>query len=193
MRICLPVLATLFLTSPVMAQDPLAEASGNWAGESNQGFFFRAELLDVGDAAGLRIWNGNDGVPQGGDPQLDVSAITWRDNLIEPGEQRLEVFTTSEGTSLNVVTESADEHYGVREAIVISYLDNQFTVTGYYYAITSFQEPSENFECDAGLWVGEATVNGERVQVPDLPFEDLNASLWHRGRAVELGYCPPVS
>jgi hypothetical protein len=171
----------------------IGEASGNWAGPSNQGFFYRAELIlekpngAFDDFVRLRIFQGTDAIPSAsGAPQLDNPDITMR--LIGVGEQRLE--TGADG-ALILATEGADETAEFAERIVIRFIDNQFTVVGYFLAIDEAE--FEPYSCEADLWNGETVFNGARwPEARRMGFEGLNASAWSFRLAVERGACPPL-
>lgn len=182
---------SLCLASPVLAEPLLSEASGNWAGSSNGGFFFRAELTQAKTAARLRIWNATDGVPSGGDEQFDNAAIALSAYATS---QRLEVIEAPEGSILQVVTEFADEAAEGREVVQIQYLDNQFTVIGYYHQSTGYNPGGDPipYECEVDLRAGKATVNGTTTDLPPMDFEAQNASGWTYGAAFDRGYCPRI-
>lgn len=194
--ICRAILASVFTLSASVAgvagAGPLiAEASGNWAGPAGGGFWFTATLEQDGDSARLRIWNGMEPSPMAGDPQLDVPDFALSAFVTEGG-QRLEVIDSPEGTILQVVTEFADEEAEGRDVVQLRFIDNQFTVTGYYH-LSRFYNPGgvpEVIECDVDLTRGRLTVDGTESRLPDLPFEDLNASLWHYGAGFDRGWCP---
>jgi hypothetical protein len=182
----------LFLSlglAPALAE-PISEVTGNWAGEAGNGFSFRAVLSDRDGKARLEIWNGMDGDIPDGPAQLDVTGIVWRGNLIEAGEQRLEVSEGPDATLLQIVTETSDEEYRSREALAVQYIDNQFTVVGYYAASSDINTGGDAFECDVDVWKDEVVVNGARRDVPALDFEAKNASQWTETSAVDMGYCP---
>lgn len=179
---------------PAQAGPILSEVTGNWAGESNQGFYFRAQMEDMGDHVALQIWNGMGAVPEAvGDPAMRVETLMFRSNLIEPGEQRLELIPGSDTMTLLAVTESADEQAETREALTIEFMDNMFMATGYYWRITDFQSPDMSYECDADLVSGKILTAGVDEAGPTLSFEDKNAALWTPTRIFELGYCPNPS
>lgn len=182
-------LALTFGPGPACA-DPISEVSGNWAGAAGNGFSFRAVLSDQDGRARLEVWNGMEGTLPEGPAQLDVTGIVWRGNLIEAGEQRLETRTGPEGTLLQIVTETSDEQYRAREVLAIRYLDNQFTVVGYYTASSDINTGGDAFECDVDVWNDEAVVNGARRDVASRDFESKNVSLWTETSAVDMGYCP---
>ena len=182
------------LSTPALAGPILSEVTGNWAGESNQGFYFRAQMEDMGDHVALQIWNGMGGVPEAvGDPAMRVETLMFRSNLIEPGEQRLELIPGSDTMTLIAVTESADEQAETREALTIQFMDNMFMATGYYWRITDYQMPDISYECDADLASGKVMFAGSEEPGPALSFEDKNAALWSPTRIFELGYCPNPS
>jgi hypothetical protein len=183
----LPILAlTLTLAAPALAQTVLSEASGNWAGPSNGGFFFRAELSQNEDKARLKIWNGMD--PNSVDLQFDNPAISLGAFATR---QELEVVDSGQGSILQVVTEFADEEAEGRDVVQIQFLDNQFTVVGYYH-LSRFYNPGGEpyaYECDVDLWNMVTIDNGNQRQLPAVGFEALNASDWTFGAAFDRGYC----
>jgi hypothetical protein len=164
---------------PLWAEEVLSQATGNWGGTDNGGFYFRAELTQNATTARLRIWNALDGIPQDGAAQFDK---------IENG-QRLEVLTAQGGTVLQVITEFADEAYEGSVTVDIQYLDNQFTVIGYHHHDVAYQGRVA-FDCDADLWNGTVTANGVTSDLPPRDFEALNASGWTYTTARERGICP---
>ncbi len=184
---CLPI-CLIAIASPTWGQDVLSVAQGNWAGASNAGFYFRAELSRAGDAARLRIWHDLAGVPAGGDAQFDNAEIA-------PGAfatlQTLQVLDSADGPALQVVTEFADEEAEGREVLTIRFLDNQFTVTGYAHQslIYNVGGAAVNFACDLDLWNGTGVVDGVAVALPAMDFEEKNASLWVYGTAFDQGLC----
>jgi hypothetical protein len=179
----------LSLALPAQAQTVLSEASGNWAGASNNGFFFNAQLVQHRDRLGLMIWTGLDGVPPtSGDPDFDNRGIelgafaTW---------QALEVYESDRGTTLQIVVEFADEEAEGRSVTQIQRIDNQYTVTGYYH-LSRFYNPGGEpilYECDVDLWNMVTIDNGQERQLEQVAFEALNASDWTWGAAFDRGYC----
>lgn len=179
----------LALTAPALAQTVLSEASGNWAGPSNQGFHFRAQLVQNEDRLGLRIWNAIDGVPPASDdPAFD-------NDQIELGAfatlQALEVVETPAGSTLQVVVEFADEEAEGRSVTQIQFLDNQFTVVGYYHRSHVYNPGGAPIvtECDVDLWNRVAIDNGVERRLEPVDFEALNASDWTWGAAFDRGFC----
>jgi hypothetical protein len=180
---------SLAIAAPAAAQTLLSEASGNWAGPSNGGFFFRAELTQNEDKARLRMWNDLGGVPTGGDVQFDNAEIALG---AFAKRQALEVVDTDSGSILQVVTEFADEDAEGRDVVQIQFLDNQFTVVGYYHR-SSFYNPGGEpilYECEVDLWNGKATVNGTTRDLAPMAFDEMNASDWTFGAAFDRGFCP---
>jgi hypothetical protein len=179
----------LALTLPAAAQTVISEASGNWAGSSNQGFYFTAQLVQNKDRLGLVIWNGNDRVPGSqGNPefnngQIELGAFATR--------QELEVFETSNGSTLQIVVEFADEEAEGRSVTQIQRIDNQYTVTGYYHLSKFYNPGGEPFtnECDVDLWNMVTIDNGQERQLQPVGFEALNASDWTWGAAFDRGFC----
>ena len=188
---CLTALATtIALALPVSAQTILSEATGNWAGASNEGFYFRAQLTQNEDKARLMIWGGRtDTVPDAaGDPdfvndQIALSAFATR--------QELETYETGNGTFLQVVTEFADEEAEGRAVVQIQFIDNQYTVIGYYHLSRFYNPGGEPFvyECDVDLWNMVTIDNGVERQLEQVAFDALNASDWTWSAAFDRGYC----
>ena len=180
---------SLALAAPATAETLLSEVSGNWAGPSNGGFFFRAELTQAQTTARLRIWNGNDSVPTGGEVQFDNQTIALSAYATA---QRLEVLDTPNGSVLQVVTEFADEETEGRTVVQIEFLDNQFTVVGYYHQSDGYNPGGDPiaYECELDLQRGKATVNGTTIDLSPVDFETRNASYWTYGAAFDRGYCP---
>ena len=180
---------TAVLTLPAAAQTVVSEASGNWAGSSNQGFYFTAQLVQNKDRLGLVIWNGNDSVPgTQGDPEFS-------NDRIELGafatKQVLEVFEGPNGATLQIVVEFADEEAEGRSVTQLQRIDNQYTVTGYYH-LSKFYNPGGEpltYECDVDLWNMVSIDNGQERQLAPVGFEALNASDWTFGAAFDRGFC----
>ena len=172
---------------PVRAGEVLAEATGNWAGPQGGGFFFRATLEREGDGARLKIWNGTDAVPTGGDPQLDVADFAL---TAFARDVRLEVVDLPDGSLLQVVVEFADEEAEGRDVVQLRYLDFQYTIVGYYH-LSEFggQAGGQVRECDVDAWAGEVVENGTRRALPPMDFAALNAGGWHSGAAFDRGWC----
>ncbi len=176
---------------PLQAQDLLSEVSGNWGGTTNSGFYFRAELTQMPPEQGtarLRMWNALDGIPRGGDPQFDNPRIALSAYTVDNG-QRLELQEGAEGTTLQVITEFADEAAEGRVTVDIQYLDNQFTVVGYHLHDIGYED-NIAYACDADLWNGTVTFNGTVSDLPPRDFEALNASGWTYDAAFSRGICP---
>jgi hypothetical protein len=183
-------LALSLLAAPVTAQT-LSDVTGNWAGTSNQGFYFRAVLSQEGQAARLKIWNTLDGVPAADqNVQFDNTEISLLAYASE-GYPRLEVLDTPGGSILQVVNQFADEEYEGRTVTQIQYFDNQFTVIGFYHRDMRYSD-QQAYDCELDLRGGEATVNGVTKDLPPMDFEALNASGWAYGAAFDRGYCPAV-
>lgn len=189
MRRLVALTLSVALTLPAAAQTVVSEASGNWAGPSNNGFYFAAQLVQNKDRLGLVIWNGNDGVPStSGDPDFD-------NREIELGafatRQELEVFESPNGTILQIVVEFADEEAEGRSVTQIQRIDNQYTVVGYYH-LSKFYNPGGQpfaYECDVDLWNMVSIDNGQQRQLEPVAFDALNASDWTWGAAFDRGFC----
>jgi hypothetical protein len=182
----LPALAlTLALTIPATAQTLLSEASGNWAGSTGTGFTFLARLIQNEDMARLTIWGGGPDSPAvaEGDPQFDNPVIAIGAFATK---QELEVVDTGDGSILQIVTEYADEEGSGRIVTQVQFLDNQFTVVGYYHA---GELGGKNFECDVDLWKMTVTEDGRTRELEPVGFEALNASDWTWDAPYERGFC----
>ena len=178
--------ALLFsLAVPAEAETLLSEASGNWAGASNQGFYFLARLTQNEDAARLVIWGGAmDGVPSGeGEPEFDNPEIALGAFATR---QELEVIDTSAGSILQIVTEYADEESEGRSVLQIQYLDTQYTVVGYFHADDGV---GGHYECDIDFLRGVATQDGVERRLSEMAVDELNASDWTFNAAFDRGYC----
>jgi hypothetical protein len=189
MRSLSTLVLALTLAIPAGAQTLLSEAGGNWAGASNKGFFFLARLTQNGDRARLTIWNALDSAPGGlDDPQFDNGDIALGAFATR---QDLEVLDSPDGSILQVVTEFADEEAEGRTVVQLRYLDNQFTVVGYYHR-SRFDNPGgtpEDYECDLDLWNRVAIENGQQRRLEPVAFDALNASDWTWSAAFDRGYC----
>jgi hypothetical protein len=180
---------SLALALPATAQTVISEATGNWAGTSGQGFDFRAQLYQNRDRLGLAIWSGMGGAPAAsGDPafnngQIELGAFATR--------QALEVLETQNGSILQVVVEFADEDAEGRSVTQIQFIDNQFTVVGYYHLSRFYNPGGEPFvsECDVDLWNMVVIDNGKERQLQPVAFDALNASDWSWGAAFDRGFC----
>jgi len=69
-----------------------------------------------------------------------------------------------------------------RKAVVvqIQFIDNQYTVVGYYHRAT-LNNPEggpETYECDVDLWNMVSIDNGQDRQLEPAGFDALNASDW---------------
>jgi hypothetical protein len=193
MRYFLAIILSLSLALPAVAQPVLSEASGNWAGSSNQGFYFRAQLTQNDDKARLRIWGGAlDGVPAAqGDPEFDNDQIALGAFATL---QELEVFEFGDGAVLQVVTEFADEEAEGRTVVQIQYLDNQYTVVGYYYQ-ARFNNPDggpAQYECELDLNKMVSAENGKKRQLGAVASDQLNASDWTFSVAFDRGWCSGI-
>lgn len=185
MKLIASLVLSLSMAQPCLAQTVLSEASGNWAGSSGDGFTFLARLTQNEDKARLTIWGGGPGSPavDEGDPQFDnpefaLGAFATR--------QELEVVDTGQGSILQVVVEYADEEGSGRSVTQVQFLDNQFTLVGYYH---SGEYLGKSFECDVDLWKMMATENGVERELEPVGFEALNASDWTWDAAYERGFC----
>lgn len=189
MRYLSALALTLAIGLPAAAQTVLSEASGNWAGPSNTGFYFTAQLVQNKDRLGLVIWNGNDGAPgTSGSPEFD-------NREIELGafatRQDLEVLDSPNGSILQITVEFADEEAEGRSVTQIQRIDNQYTVVGYYHRSSFYNPGGEpySYDCDVDLWNMVSVDNGTRRQLEPVGFEALNASDWTFGAAFDRGFC----
>lgn len=186
--LALPLILALPL--PALAEAVLSEATGNWAGPSNTGFYFRAQLTQTEDMARLRVWGGStESVPEAsGDPEFDNPQIALSAFATK---QVLEVFDTPNGSVLQVVTEFADEEAEGRTVVQLQRIDNQYTVVGYYH-LSKFYNPGGEpifYECDVNLWDMVTIENGQERALDPVGFEALNASDWTWDAAFKRGYC----
>jgi hypothetical protein len=188
MRLTSALLVTLCLAEPVAAQTVLSEVSGNWAGASNQGFNFRAELSwTPGEEANrLRIWSGYDGPATDLDfdnPAISLGAFAT--------VQALEVVETADGSILHVITEFADEMAEGRSVVQIQFRDFQYTVVGYSFQELAHDDPNGPvpFTCELDLLGGKATIDGQTRDLPPMDSEALNASDWTFSAAFDRGWC----
>jgi hypothetical protein len=185
MHPCAALVLTLTFAVPAAAQTLLSEASGNWAGTSGSGFTFLARLTQNEDKARLTIWGGGPDSPAvvEGDPQFDNADFALGAFATM---QELEVVDTGQGSILQVVTEYADEEGSGRNVTQVQYIDNQFTVVGYYHA---GEYLGQSFECDVDLWKMTATEGGKTRELQPVGFEALNASDWTWDAPYERGFC----
>ena len=182
-------LAVLFLSVtlafPAAGQTVLSEASGNWAGSNGTGFTFLARLTQNEGKARLTIWGGGPGSPAvaEGDPQFDNPEIALGAFATK---QALEVVETGDASILQIVTEYADEEGSGRVVTQLQFIDNQFTVVGYFHA---GEYLGKTFECDVDLWKMTATEDGTTRELEPVGFEALNASDWTWDAAYDRGFC----
>ncbi|MFN4204058.1 MAG: hypothetical protein ACK4GM_13475 [Tabrizicola sp.] len=184
------LILSMTLALPAAAQTVLSEASGNWAGSSNQGFFFLARLTQNEDKLRLTIWNGAmEGVPSpNAEPEFDNPGIALGAFATR---QALEVLDRPGGAILQVVVEFADEEAEGRTVTQLQFIDNQYTVVGYYHRST-LDNPGgapETWECEVDLWKMTGTENGTTRQLEPVGFEALNASGWTWDAAFDRGFC----
>lgn len=181
---------SLALALPAGAQDVLSEASGNWAGSTGTGFTFLARLSQETDKLRLTIWGGGPGSPAvaEGDPQFNNAAIELSAFATR---QELEVLDTPNGSILQVVVEFADEDAEGRSVTQLQFIDNQFTVVGYYHLSRFYNPGGEPLvsECDVDLWNMVVIEDGAERQLEPVGFEALNASDWTYGAAFDRGFC----
>lgn len=177
------------LAFPASAETIVSEASGNWAGASNSGFYFTARLTHEEDFARLRIWSGlEDGVPSGAaDPDLDNTGIEL---AAFASSQTLEVVEGPDGSVLQLVTEFADEYAEGRIVLSIQYIDNQYTVVGYHYSELAHADGGDPipYDCNVDFQGGQMTEDGMEfaVQVDD---GMTNASNWTHSIAFDRSIC----
>ncbi len=185
MRLIASLALALSLAQPVLAENLLSEASGNWAGSKGEGFSFLARLTQNEDKARLVIWGGGPGsaAVAEGDPQFDNREIALGAFATQ---QALEVLDTGDGSILQVVTEYADEEGSGRTVTQIQFIDNQFTVVGYFHA---GELAGKSFECDVDLWKMVVTEDGRTRTLEPVGFEALNASDWTWASAYDRGFC----
>jgi len=185
MRVIASLAVLLACGLPAAAETVLSEASGNWAGTSGDGFTFLARLSQNEDMARLVIWGGNpgslavaEGEPQFDNPVIAIGAFATK--------QALEVAETGDGSTLQIVTEYADEEGTGRIVTEVQFLDNQFTVVGYHH---TGELAGRAFACEVDLWNMTAVEDGETRVLEPVEFEALNASDWTWDAAYERGFC----
>ncbi len=175
--------------SQAVAAGPVSEVTGNWAGPAGGGFDFRAQLEQEGDRAHLTIWNGMGGVPEASpEDGLRVEGFAL---AAFATEQRLEVLDGPEGSLLLVITEYADEEAEGREVVQVQFLDNQFTVIGYWHRTTynAFEGGTVMSQCEIDLRAGVVVEDGQTRELPPMDFEATNAADWRFGAAYDRGWC----
>ena len=184
------------LPASAFAQDILSTATDNWAGASNEGFYYRAELYANGEFVGLRICQSLDAAPA----SCPNEAIELNNPMIQ-GYMTIGVnlentlIANSDGT-LTLHARADDESYTFTENVVIQMMDNQFTVMGYFLKSSEIEQidgqERDIFECNADVWNNVAEWSFGPSTWQGAAFEDKNASRWHPQRAAELGICPAV-
>lgn len=174
---------------PALARELGNEVTGNWAGTAADGFWFRAQLETQADLAALKIWNGMGAVPDRSDaPELDVADFAV---AAFATSQRLEVIETPDSSTLQVITEFADEEGEGREVVEIRYIDSQYTIVGYALeaSFQDFDGPAEETQCVVDTLAGHVVENGRMRNLPPLDHAALNASGWGEAAAFERGWC----
>lgn len=168
---------------------PRAEATGNWAGSAGGGFHFRATLEGVEDRVTLVIRNGIDAVPPAAaEPELVVPDFA----LSAFATNRLEVAEGPEGSTLQVVTDFADETGEGREVVSLRFIDFQFTVTGYAFRLAGhLDNGTRDYGCEVDLLAGTVTEDGRTRALPPMDVAALNASGWRHDAAFTRGWCDP--
>lgn len=183
------VVAALSQGGPARA-DLLPEVTGNWAGASNQGFYFRAALKQTApDSVSLLIWNGNDAVPaRGAEPGLDVPEFALSAFVRAQGLQLVE---DADGTTLRIVTDFADEVAEGREVVSVQFLDFQYTVVGYSHNSDEYAQDGGTipYSCEIDFRRGKVTENGTIRDLPAMDAEATNASGWRFAAAFDRGWC----
>ncbi|NJM81681.1 MAG: hypothetical protein HC844_03605 [Tabrizicola sp.] len=181
---------SLLLAAPATAETLLSAVAGNWAGPSNTGAYFRAELswTQGEEANRLRIWNSPD-PSSAGELDFDNTAISLG---AFARVQKLAVVDTADGSILEVITEFADEEAEGRVVMQLQYIDSRYKVVGYQFQELLYNEPEDPIptECVLDLRNGTATVNGMPRDLPPLDSEAVNASGWDFSTAFKRGYCP---
>jgi hypothetical protein len=180
----------------VFAEDILSTATGNWAGESNQGYYFRAELYDNGDFVGLRICQSLDAAPATcTDDQAELNNREFQAHMTIGVNLKNTLIANLDGT-LTVYAAGDDESYSFSEYVVVQMMDNQFTVMGYHVMSLELATPDgtkgDVYACEVDVWNDRAAWTTGQPTWTGAGFEDKNASQWHPQRATELGMCPAV-
>ena len=184
----------LFFPVPLHAGEVISTATGNWAGASNQGFYYRAELYENGDHVGLRICQSIEGVPAScpaDQAALDVPQIQYRMTI---GVNLQNVLEAKPDGSLVVHAQAEDEAYGFVEDVTIQMMDNQFTVMRYDMASVPLVVGDDEmaYACSVNIWEDRAE-NGGNPEWQGASFEDKNAAYWSPNRIYELQACPVIN
>ena len=176
--------------TPALAESDLGSVSGNWAGQSNEGYYFSATLHDDGGKAHLWIWQTSNPDIESSIPAFDKNDITLRNADVAGGSQRLEVVEGPDSSTLNIVTRYSDASGQVEEVVQAQFLDFQFTVVG--YAITHFENGTSQ-SCTLDLRANTRVVDGIESQIAARGFEDDNLWYWGPNVAFERGLCPALA
>jgi hypothetical protein len=185
------------LPVPALAQNILSTATGNWAGASNQGFYFRAELYANGDSVGLRICQSIEAAPASCPDDLAELNNTMIQGYMTVGVNLENTLIANPDGTLTLHARADDESYTFTENVVIQMMDNQFTVMGYFINSSEIAQiegqERDIYECNADVWNDRAEWSTSPSTLQGAAFEDKNASLWTTKRAFELGICPPIN
>jgi hypothetical protein len=191
--------AASVIAGSAVAEEMLGDVRGNWAGPSNDGFFYHAVLTRENGALRLRISQGLSEAEADGDPQFDNPQIA--SHAVDDDIDRAWIEALPGGAlALNLLTYT--EGYLYSQRLVLSYMDNQFTAMS-FVTYNNWDLPGTIpgdpfrclsdqacYSCEADLWNGVALAGGQRIEPPPLDAEALNASAWNDMRVYELGFCP---
>lgn len=169
--------------------EPYSEVTGNWAGASLGGFYFRATLEQNEDAGALKIWNAMDAVPDGkAEPELNVPRFVL---LAFATDQHLEVEDGHESAVLKVVSAYADEVGTGTVQVSLQYIDNQFTIIGYEHRGEEHIDGGKTspHSCLIDFEAGKVTQDGQTRDLPAMDFEARNASAWTETAPYDRGWC----
>lgn len=169
----------------------VASVSSNWAGASEQGFWFDAQAVIRGDSTSLEIFNS---ASSARNPNDDAD-FRVEEFELAVGATKLElvVLEGAESSTLQLITDYADETSEGRILVALQFIDNQFTITGYDSTILSdvnLDGVDTKATCVIDFDAGTVAVNGNNRPLPQISFEDRNASLWTFDRVYKQGWCP---
>ena len=85
----------------------------------------------------------------------------------------------------------ADEDAEGRSVTQLQFIDNQYTVVGYFHRSQFYNPGGEPFtrDCEVDLWTMTSTEDGVTRALEPVGFEALNASDWTWGAAFDRGFC----
>jgi hypothetical protein len=172
-----------------LAQGVVREVTGNWAGLQENGYWFRAQLVEEQGKVRLRVWNG-DLFSEPREPNLDVTGIVQRVSAHATNAQGLDVSVMDHGSELLIVSKSEDAGRRVDETVHIQFTNAQFLVVGYAWSAFDRKTGDAVLDCTVNLVSDVALVNGAPRDVPIHPVAAKTAANWTATSAIDLGYCP---